>query len=692
MADKKIKLNFLEKKEISPYVVDLRKKEKKKIKISTDKPILIFKKTTILLGIIILLMVLVVIGRDTYFEVTNLQQDLLKDISIAPEMFFAGFDNLKATKFFEAEQNFQQANQIFSAKIQKIEKSNFFINKLLKIYPPSRSAIKTLNIFSDSSKIGLILAKAGQEIGFLTSITEVTESTNSILPSELMSFNFLEKTAFIKTKIQEISLLMNKINKNLSGLNQNYIPTEFQTSLALIKKEAPLLKKNIDNSLVLLDDIEKIVGKNSSKRYLILFQNNNEMRPTGGFLGTYSQIDFENGKIKNFEMPAGGTYDLAGQLTVRVAPPKPLLIAYPKWQFHDANWFPDWPTSAQKLQWFYERSGGVTVDGVWAINANVLPKILEIVGEIPMPTYEKTLNKENFILEIQKTIEQERKDEKKPKQILVDLVPVMIKKIFSLEPDKLLKIAEIIAQAATKKNILFYFFDDSIEKNFSERNLTGEIRKSPFDYLMISTANVNGSKTEEKISQKIFYKLEIGNNGLMMATLTIKRKHNGVPNEPFFGRPDVSWVRAYVPMSAVFLGAKTPTKKSFPTSKLILDKDLERVEKEISFDTFSNTRTTEEFSKTCFGNFLEINPGEEKEITFKYLLPFKFDFSKVGASYNLLVQKQLGRENNFEAEIILPEGKKIIWAHPREEITQEDRSIRISSTINQDKIFAFIIE
>lgn len=692
MADKKIKLNFLEKEEISPYVVDLRKKEKKRIKINPVKPILFFKKLAIIFGIAILFFVAAVVVKDTYSRILSLQQELLKDISGAPEMFFAGFDNLKTAKFLEAEQNFYQANQIFSEKIQRVEKANFFISNLFKIYPPSRAAVKTLNIFNDSSKIGLTLAKTGQEIGFLTKMPEKLGNTNNILPPELMNFNFLEKIEFLKTKVREILLFVGGVDKNLVSLNQKYIPSEFQNAFNLIKKEAPSFKKNIDDLLVFLDDIEKIVGKNSSKRYLILFQNNNEMRPTGGFLGTYAQIDFANGKIKSFEMPAGGTYDLAGQLSVMVAPPKPLLIAYPKWQFHDANWFPDWPTSAQKLQWFYERSGGVTVDGVWAINADLLPEILEIIGEVPMPAYEKTLNKDNFILEIQKTIEQERKETEKPKQILVDLAPVVIKKIFSLEPSKIINIAEIISRALKEKKIIFYFADESIEKNFSDKNFSGEIRKSPLDYLMISTANVNGSKTEEKISQKISYKLEISNDGSMIATLTIRRKHNGVLDEPFFGRPDVSWIRAYLPKGVVFLGAKTQTKKSFPQSELAQDKDLERIEKEISFDKFSNTRITEEFDKTCFGNFLEINPGEEREITFKYLLPFKLDFSQIGVSYNLLVQKQLGRENEFEAEIILPEGKKIAWFHPKEEIKQEDRSIKISSTIDRDKIFAFIIE
>ena len=67
------------------------------------------------------------------------------------------------------------------------------------------------------------------------------------------------------------------------------------------------------------------------------------------------------------------------------------------WTMHDANWFPNFPTSAEKVSWFYEKTGGRTVDGVIAITPELLRDLLAITGPIDMPEYDKTINADNFI-------------------------------------------------------------------------------------------------------------------------------------------------------------------------------------------------------------------------------------------------------------------------------------------------------
>lgn len=701
----KIKLDFLKTEEVSPHIVDLRKKEKKriKIKIETDRSIPIFKKLVIVFGLIVLIFVVIVLVREAYFKITNIQEKLIEDVNLAPEIFFSGFDKLNKLQLEAAEKDFQQAGQIFLEKIEQIEESGFFIKTLFNIFPRTKTALVLLDIFNDVSKIGFILARVGQDFDSLFEVSEKKESIEGILPPEIINIDFLEKIEFFKEKSVEVLFLTNKIEKNFYRFRKKEIPSSFYNSFSLISGEVPFLRKSIEDLIVFLNNLEKIVGRDSVKRYLILFQNNNEMRPTGGFLGTYAEIDFQEGKIKNFIMPSGGTYDLAGHLSVSLAPPAPLLIAYPKWQFHDANWFPDWPTSAKKLVWFYERSGGTTVDGVIVINAEFLPQILEIIGEIKISEHEIVINQDNFIIEVQKAIDLERQElakqedprerpEKGPKQILVDLMPLMIKEFLSLDSSHLLEVVKTFNQGLMEKKILFYFNDPQIASFFSDRNLSGEIKKSSLDYLMINVANVNGVKAEEKIEQNIFYNLEINRDGSMIANLTVKRKHGAAYGDLFSGRKELSWLRVYLPQKSLFLGSQASLQKPMPESKFPQDEDVKRIEKEIGFDIFSGTRITEEFGKTCFGNFLEIEPESQDEISFKYLLPFKIDFSESGASYSLMVQKQPGRISNFEAEIILPEGKKIIWAHPQAEIRQEGRTVKISSIIDRDKIFAFVIE
>jgi len=688
---KDVKLNFLKKEEVSPHLIDLRKKEKRKPKFIF--PVYFFRKICLIFSLIILIFSIFFFIKLSNSQILELKTKLIEAQLYNLDNFFNGVENLENFNFIEAEEKFNLAKKDFSQGLEKIEKTNFLVKNFLKFYPRSATVINLLKIFRDSSEVGEVLAKTGREIQYFISFKNKEESSE-ILPKEILETDFLALTKILKERTTSISFLTKRIEKDFARINFNYIPKNFQKIFNLIKEEIPYLNKSTKDLFVFLENLEKIVGRESKKRYLILFQNNNEIRATGGFLGTYALIDFEDGKIKNFEMPAGGTYDLAGWLTVKVAPPAPFLVAQPKWQFHDANWFPDFPTSAKKLIWFLERSGGLTVDGVMAVNAELISDFLEVIGEISLPEYQKVINSENFILETQKAIEIERKEKKKPKQFLVDLTPIFLERVFFSEPAKLFKIFEKTISGFKEKKILFYFSEREIQKFFQEKNLAGEIRETPLDYLFLVATNVNGAKTEGVISQKIHYQLEIGVDGSMIGTLKIKRNHQGKQGDFFTGKQDLNWLRVYLPKGVVFLGSQGATKKELAEIKkgIDLDENLKRIEKEIDFDLFSGTRITEEFNKTCFGNFLEIKPGEEKEISFKYLLPFKLNiFEKKPIIYSLLVQKQSGKKSELEIEIILPEKRKIIWKHP-EEIRQKDEVIKFQTNLDTDKFFAFIIE
>lgn len=690
---RKVKLDFLTKEEISPYLVDLRRKEKKTRQINLVPPMMKFKRMAVFFALILIFLSFALLAYVTGQRFQQIKQEILVASDQQLTVFLEATEAVSNFNFLEAENKFSSSQSFFSEKIKKIEETNPLINWALEIYPPARTNLNVLRILKDVSKIGVLVSQLGQEKDIFKEI-KTAEKNKKLgnLPAAIANLNFLEKISSFKIKFSEIAYLTKGIEKKLSQSNVNDLPENFRSPFLLLQKNFPLVGDSVNNLLSFMEAGEKIVGQDGLKRYLLVFQNNNELRPTGGFLGTYAQVDFDHGKIVNFEMPAGGTYDLAGQLSVSLAPPRPLLIAYPKWQFHDANWFPDWPTSAQKLQWFYERSGGVTVDGVIAVNAELLPDIMAIIGDIYLEEYKQTFNKENFILEVQKNIELERRQEKDPKKVLVDLMPIILNKILSSSPKEMMEIGQVIGQAMKEKKIMFHFFDQEIENLFAANNLTNNLKEASLDYLMINSANVNGAKAESKISEDVFYKLEIDQTGSLVATLNIKRTHQGVKDEPFFGKKDLAWVRAYVPVGSVFLGAKATIKKDLPSSTYPTDQEIKKIEKEISADNFSGTRITEEFKKTCFANFLEIEPGQSNEISFKYLLPFKLNFKDKSVAYSLMLQKQSGREINFSAEIILPNDKKVVWSHPATEIFQENNKIKISSVIDRDKIFAFVLE
>ncbi len=447
-------------------------------------------------------------------------------------------------------------------------------------------------------------------------------------------------------------------------------------------------KEGVKKAFLVSDIVKKILGYETEKRYLIIFQNNNEIRPTGGFIGSFALVDIWRGEIKKIEVPPQGSYALQGWLLENVLAPEPLQLIASRWEFQDANWFPDFPASAQKIMWFYTKSGGPSVDGVIAVTADFFRKILEVIGPIGMPNYGKVIDSENFDFEIQKSVEIEYdRKENKPKQIIADLVSKTIEKILINDSGQLAKLAGVLNQVLIEKDLLLYFNDKEIQKAVLDLGWGGEIKETSGDYLMVVDTNIAGGKTDAVIENKIEHLAQISDDGSIINRVTITKIHRGIKGELFTGVRNVDYLRIYVPKGSELLEAKgfeAPPQEFFdsPEDYLKPDKDLSIFEKQISFDKESGTKISEEFGKTVFGNWVQIDPGETKAVVFTYRLPFKLSFEKTsrdwfsslkqslglgkkeGVIYSLLIQKQPGSRAEIKSELKFPYNWRPIWKYP----------------------------
>lgn len=97
-----------------------------------------------------------------------------------------------------------------------------------------------------------------------------------------------------------------------------------------------------------------------------------ELRSTGGFIGSFAVLSFENGKL--YDMPIYDVYDADGQLKGHVEPPKPIknILGEANWYLRDSNFDPDFPTSARRAEWFMKKTLNLDLDGTIAVNVNTL--------------------------------------------------------------------------------------------------------------------------------------------------------------------------------------------------------------------------------------------------------------------------------------------------------------------------------
>ncbi len=638
-------INWFRKRELKPVVVS----------VYSSKQSIIWKRT---LSFVVLAIFLVLPLQiySTYYRAKNIKGEVLgvaeSGLAHLQEAGKAG----SALNFNEASHKFTLAEENFSVIKNKVDELGIVANKLGEFIPDVKTGKRLIEVAELSSQVGRHIVESASWLNEmpvgLNMAMAMDKSENDNKEINLIQANYEIKLALAKT--EKINNILNDIK--LEG-----------TTFVKYKKEFEELRNNLPNLISWLREGNKIIsvlnyvlGMDEPRRLMLVFQNNTELRPSGGFMGSYAIVDVKNAKIKNIIVPGGGFYDLKGSLAVKVDAPYPFHLFSPIWQPWNANWFYDWPTSAQKIEWFYDKSGGSSVDGVIAFTPKVIVELLKVVGEIDMPEYNLVVNSDNFIREAQLQVEfGYDKEENKPKKFIGDLMPKILDKLAKVNKNQLVDILQIILENFKEKHLLVYLNDKDFQMKIKELGWAGEVKNNNGDYLAVVHTNVAGGKTDGVIDEKINHQAEILADGSIIDTLILTKNHRGRADDVFEGQVNVDYVRFYVPLGSKLLSAQgfdaMPTGRIFQEDKnVVSDSLLKKVEKNLRIDKQSQTRITDEFDKTVFANWLTVAPGESKKVTIKYLLPIKYKSADENNSLNknneniwqLLKRYFLGSKNN----------------------------------------------
>jgi len=156
---------------------------------------------------------------------------------------------------------------------------------------------------------------------------------------------------------------------------------------------------------ILASEFPDLTGKNSSKAYLLLFQNNMELRPTGGFIGSFGILTFDGGRIT--DLSVNDVYSADGQLNGHVEPPAPIknYLHEANWWFRDSNWDPDFSTSAKRAEWFLDKEMGRSVDGVIGVDLTPIKDVLTVTGPVFLPDFNLDITSENLYQKTQAEVQ-----------------------------------------------------------------------------------------------------------------------------------------------------------------------------------------------------------------------------------------------------------------------------------------------
>lgn len=372
------------------------------------------------------------------------------------------------------------------------------------------------------------------------------------------------------------------------------------------KKELAVLN-TIVTDLTKKDDVEK--------SFLIMLQNEAELRPGGGFLGQYAIVKVKNGEVVSTYVEDANLLDQRIKADIPAPFPFYRMMQLKKWKFRDSNFSPDFPTNVEKAKYFFRLAGGGKTDfyGVIAVNSQVFNDVLGLTGPITVPGYPGEYNSENGARKLEEHVEKiylmnPDIDTQNRKAILKKMAPIILEKLLTL--GNIPKIAELFHDELKNRNVMVNFSNPDLQQAVESVHWDGSVPKDwGGDFLMAVDANMGALKSDWYIKRQMSYDIDL-TQPKPQVTLNIKYDHTA-PYGDWRTSDYHSYLRVYVPKGSNFL-----------ESKMV-----------------SRLNTNEEFGKTYFGFMCHVLIGRQTDAYIKYELPESFSNIE---DYKLLIQKQSG--------------------------------------------------
>src|SRR3989338_4010463 len=370
--------------------------------------------------------------------------------------------------------------------------------------------IKTAKLFLDVAEPSVNVFSKIEEIpggeNFLATF-EAAKSSINLLSLASSDFDLFQK--------QALKIDLETLNKLTSDARHLYFEAEKIRTSEPNETINELITPDLSKVISFLEIMPQVLGFNSEKNYLLLFQNNGELRPTGGFIGSIGELKISGGEIEDIKIQ--DVYEYDGKLKAHVEPHYIIRRnLQPHLYLRDSNFDLDFQESASKSALLYNLETGKKVDGVIALNFEVVKRLIEEIGPIKLNSYNKTLDKNNAFDFLQKTIDNNFFPGSTAKrdvlQALFDQLTLTIEK----DQNNLIKVARLLPKLMNEKNILFAFKENSLQRIFSANGYAGEYnddRKQGknllLDFLSINEANIGVNKANIDIERITSYEVEL---------------------------------------------------------------------------------------------------------------------------------------------------------------------------------------
>jgi len=420
--------------------------------------------------------------------------------------------------------------------------------------------------------------------------------------------NAIQALSKASPQLDEVAIDLNKANKEFSRINTWKYPNIIPGNPGAKIESAKALLKSADSLIVdakpLIEVLPQIMGQESEQKYLILFQNDKELRPTGGFLTAYAIFKVNKGIMES--EGSSDIYQLDSTLLKKVTAPEPIvkyLPDVPSLNIRDSNLSPDFLSSMNQFRELYEFSTDKEeIDGIIALDTHFVVDMINVLG--PLEAFDEEFTTEELdvcacpqiVYELELLADQPTGfEQENRKGVIGILMQDMMDKTFTAPKTTWPHILDQLVQSLENKNILLSFNDPKLQEAIDHINYGGRIYDYDGDYLHINEANFGGAKSNLYIEQSVKQEIKKGKDGKIIKRIILDYKYPKEMDNCSLERVSGlclagiyrDWIRIYVPKGSQLIEASGT---------------------EVEFIA------TEDLNKTVFEAFFTLEPENEAKI------------------------------------------------------------------------------
>ncbi len=568
---------------------------------------------------------------------------------------------LLASTFFSYKAGQALVHEQMSESMILTNRSRFILSFARTLYRPVRPtylffslAIIPDGVFDMNEKTYTVVDKTAEIMNDMQTISSL------ILKRDKSN----EEVLIVKKKLDNVQSQLVDLEDAISLLNQK-IPS----SLSVTKKAKGQLSEAADSlskARKIIPLLVKVLASPTDQKYLLLFANNMELRPGGGFIGSFAILHLSNYTMGNLEVY--DVYDADGQLTAHVEPPDAIekYLNQPHFFLRDSAFYPDFVSGYTQAVSFLEKEMNLTnFAGGALFTTTSVEQLLKAFGEIYLPDYDEKVDSKNFYLKAQIYSEKDFfPGSLQKKNFLASLMRQLFISLDTVSPRIL---ASEFKKAADEKQIVFFFNDPALEEEMNnlywsgrviEPRCSAQVENCIVDYMFPYDANLGVNKANFFVTRSLDLKITIDQKGQIRHTLTAVYK-NDSPGEVFPGGTYKNYFQLMIPQDT------------------IIDEITKNGVSVEEYDTYERQYNT-------VGFLLEVPPRRTVEVKIAYHTDHPFQNGR--GILQLITQKQIGAKNgDFRLTLELPSNMYLLNQNFTPLV--KGNSIVYNTVLSTDKIF-----